>query len=233
MACGHVSAIEPLRLRQQLKEKQRSGFQGGSAASSSKTSNACFCEAKPTPKPTRRASSSQGGVPVKSLRRWGEAGWAQTFYEEDALTAAEPTRPRRRSAADFGGRRHDAAGLGGRRRLAGGPHGAGGRGAEPVRSFYNAGVGLCPVAEGERSEGRGGGLRGASTRSHGAQAARSATKEPDFARRAMDSRRHTRRGRAEAGGVGCSVMVWQRPTATAKHARLNPLPYLPAQPRGA
>jgi hypothetical protein len=68
-----------------------------------------------------------------------------------------------------------------------------------ARSFVNNGW-LRPVAEGERSEGRGGGLRGTSTRSHGAQAGRSATKEPDFARRAMDSRRHTRRHRAEAGG---------------------------------
>jgi hypothetical protein len=64
-----------------------------------------------------------------------------------------------------------------------------------ARSFSNNGW-LRPVAEGERSEGRGGGLRGTSTRSHGAQAGRSATKEPDFARRAMDSRRHTKRHRA-------------------------------------
>ena len=35
-----------------------------------------------------------------------------------------------------------------------------------ARSFSNNGW-LCPVAEGERSEGRGGGLRGTSTRSHG------------------------------------------------------------------
>jgi hypothetical protein len=55
----------------------------------------------------------------------------------------------------------------------------------------------CP----ERSEGRG----GTSTRSHGAQAGRSATQEPDFARRANDSRRQSRPHRAEAGGVGCSA----------------------------
>lgn len=46
------------------------------------------------------------------------------------------------------------------------------RGGPGVRSFKQSGW-LRLVAEGERSEGRGGGLRGTSTRSHGAQAVRS------------------------------------------------------------
>jgi len=49
-----------------------------------------------------------------------------------------------------------------------------GRGASKQR------VGLRLVAQGERSEGRGGGLRGTSTRSHGAQAVRSARDEPNL-----------------------------------------------------
>jgi hypothetical protein len=52
-------------------------------------------------RPLRRGGRGQGGAPVKSLGGWdfnySQDATAQSFYGEDALTRAEPLRPRRRS----------------------------------------------------------------------------------------------------------------------------------------
>jgi hypothetical protein len=69
------------------------------------------------PQHQRRASSSQGGAPVKSLG--GGSYWGPNFLRGGCLdgSAAAATATKERLAS--GGRRHDAARLGGRRWLAG------------------------------------------------------------------------------------------------------------------
>ena len=89
-----------------------------------------------------------------------------------------------------------------------------GRGAFQTR-------GLAAPGGGGRAE-RGPGRRPARhehPQPRGAGGAERDQREPDFARRAMDSHRHTKRDRAEAGGVGCSAisMAGRGPTLTNNH----------------
>lgn len=62
--CGH--AHEPRRLESEGSLLASISLPSP-GSSSLRTNNVCFGEAEPTPKHTRRASSSQGGAPVKSL----------------------------------------------------------------------------------------------------------------------------------------------------------------------
>jgi len=64
------------------------------------TNNVCFGKAEPTPKHTRRASSSQGGAPVKSLG--GGIYWGPNFLRGGCLdgSAAAATAKRHFKGGD-------------------------------------------------------------------------------------------------------------------------------------
>jgi hypothetical protein len=101
--------------------KERSGFVALDAHPLAcclilRTNEDCFGKAEPTLKHTRRASSSQGGAPVKSLG--GGSYWGPNFLRGGCLDGSAATATATKERLASGGRRHDATGLGGRRRLA-------------------------------------------------------------------------------------------------------------------